>query len=588
MKRKDPHHEHQLQSIWDLLEERKQIMMDVSVKSQFSKNDYRRENKQQNPKNHNGNVSFTNAAVFSALAKAPLVLPAFKYMKEDPIIGLSVVDLGSMIGPRTAVDMKRNPQAGIETFVRESSGLVVHCLLPGFIAVGISSLMTMGLNKEFGVKANKLLTDNETVDIYHNAMKEAMKSGKPAGEERTEAFVRNILSKTEGLNDDKLYKAMDSEHFDATVKKLTGIIHNNQDNFTVKGKEKEEVMSLLGRTLKGRENVTLVLSDAKRVDTSAEKLLNNLHYFGKTFNSKKVNPENIETLVKKLKSANNSKTILGLATVSTIAFSVQAINRRLTKMRTGQDGFVGYSDFGKDGGIKKDEKTIKKEKQQLKMFKAIAALGMAGIAFATLGPKKTISGGLGKFMDRMQFKGLFPSTDQLKVIYATSIIGRILASSDKNELRETSFRDYLGFTNWLVLGGFVTKAVAQHLDKGLINDASGGKGNKYINWISKKSVKTFGEIADHQALNTITKEAANVKNGKLILAETAGLVYSGVALGFIVPKINDYMTKKNRAKEKAAHSSTQQQQTPAMQAQPKTESITSKIDILRQLKSKTA
>ena len=40
-----------------------------------------------------------------------------------------------------------------------------------------------------------------------------------------------------------------------------------------------------------------------------------------------------------------------------------------------------------------------------------------------------------------------------------------MAAKDKTELRESATRDYLGFLNWLVFGGFVTKLAAAGFEK---------------------------------------------------------------------------------------------------------------------------
>ena len=65
---------------------------------------------------------------------------------------------------------------------------------------------------------------------------------------------------------------------------------------------------------------------------------------------------------------------------------------------------------------------------------------------------------------KLEFDGPATSGNTIKTIYGTLILGRIFASKDSTELRETNVRDYLGFLNWLVLGGFVAKGVGQALD----------------------------------------------------------------------------------------------------------------------------
>ena len=55
--------------------------------------------------------------------------------------------------------------------------------------------------------------------------------------------------------------------------------------------------------------------------------------------------------------------------------------------------------------------------------------------------------------------------NQFKFIYGMTIMSRIFAARDKNETRESVIKDTLGFANWLILGGFVSKLAAKAFDK---------------------------------------------------------------------------------------------------------------------------
>ena len=61
---------------------------------------------------------------------------------------------------------------------------------------------------------------------------------------------------------------------------------------------------------------------------------------------------------------------------------------------------------------------------------------------------------MGQFFNRMQFNGIVPSIPQLKAVYAFTIASRLMAARDKNELRESLTKDFIGFVNWLILGDF--------------------------------------------------------------------------------------------------------------------------------------
>jgi hypothetical protein len=169
-------------------------------------------------------------------------------------------------------------------------------------------------------------------------------------------------------------------------------------------------------------------------------------------------------------------------------------------------------------------------------------------------------------LKNLQFKGFTPTINQLKFIYGTTIMSRFLAARNENELKESSIKDMLGFTNWLILGNFVQKLVAQGLDKSLIKQEKEGG---IINWIRTSSLKTRDEVLhsvlgknafkkDGKALsfNEMIKAISNNKEAKkqvkiLTLAQIAGYVYSGLVLGIGIPKLNIYLTGRRMKKEQA-------------------------------------
>ena len=204
-------------------------------------------------------------------------------------------------------------------------------------------------------------------------------------------------------------------------------------------------------------------------------------------------------------------------------------------------------------------------------------IGAGIIATIAKNPKEILS--------KIQFKSIIPTIDQFKLIYGVTIMSRMMAARDKNELRECTFKDTLGFVNWLILGGFVSKLVLKRLDPSLINfDAT--KGNGFFKWAGSAVEKTHDEIIqpmlkkagialfDEQGkalsmrklLKALTDKAPDsladeVKHVKLQLkykniAQFAGYVYSGLVLGFCIPKLNiaitNMLNKKNNIEEKSS------------------------------------
>ena len=119
-----------------------------------------------------------------------------------------------------------------------------------------------------------------------------------------------------------------------------------------------------------------------------------------------------------------------------------------------------------------------------------------------------------------------------------------MAADNGTELRESMTRDYLGFLNWLVFGGFAAKGVANLLDKNgkdLFNYTKEGKGLKH--WLRDMNLKTHNEIAAKGS------EVAKKNMWKLNLAHAAGITYSAVTLGILLPMMNAKITEK-KAKKK--------------------------------------
>ena len=155
-----------------------------------------------------------------------------------------------------------------------------------------------------------------------------------------------------------------------------------------------------------------------------------------------------------------------------------------------------------------------------------------------MGVKKPID-----FVKKLEFDGPVTSGNAIKTIYGTLILGRIFASKDSIELRETNVRDYLGFINWLVLGGFVSKGVAQILDRKqekLFNITKDGYGIKH--WLRDVSLKSQKEII---------AQGGNVKGNlkKLNFSQISGILYSALMLGVLLPKLNIWMTKGQAKKD---------------------------------------
>ncbi len=217
-----------------------------------------------------------------------------------------------------------------------------------------------------------------------------------------------------------------------------------------------------------------------------------------------------------------------------LAVTNQYINRKLTKKRTGIDNFVGENNYNQNV---KNKNETKKEKG-LFGKKLLSAGVFLLMLTKVMGIKKPSD-----FINKLEFDGPATGGNAIKTIYGTLILGRIFASKDSTELRETNTRDYLGFLNWLVLGGFVSKGVAQIIDpkqKELFNITKEGSGIGH--WLKDVSLKSQKEII---------AQGGNIKKNlrNLNIAQLSGIAYSAVMLGVLLPKLNIWLTKRNTGKK---------------------------------------
>lgn len=77
--------------------------------------------------------------------------------------------------------------------------------------------------------------------------------------------------------------------------------------------------------------------------------------------------------------------------------------------------------------------------------------------------------GLSMLMDKpslkmFQFKNIFPTMDQARIISAATFSSRLAAAEDSNELKENTIRDIATFSSFYFLGDYAAKAIATFLE----------------------------------------------------------------------------------------------------------------------------
>lgn len=440
---------------------------------------------------------------------------------NNDMLNASFVDVFAMDTPRTIIETKnRGKQAGIEMGFREYTGTFIAEFSSAVFAILASKLISNKFKPDVKVNSGSWITNNG-LNVFSEIYEKSDKTPK--------GYVENVLNSMSGIvgNKTKEFSKIDKDKTNPLIEKLTSVITNkNLDKKTeqkVLTQIQNEIINLLGAdnniTVKGTKNsISSNLTHTLRDIADSGKNI----FFTET-------KQNSGEIISKLKTMNKYR--IGLAIPASMALGItnQKLNRYLTKKRTGIDNFVGengYENNVKDKNEKKSEKGL--------LAKKILSAGIFTLMLTkVMGVKKPMD-----LIKKLEFDGPATSGNAIKTIYGTLILGRIFASKDTTELRETNVRDYLGFLNWLVLGGFVSKGVGQILDPkqtNLFNIKKEGKGIKH--WLQNVSLKSQKEII---------AQGGNIKANlrKLNIAQMSGIAYSAIMLGVLLPKLNIWMTKK--------------------------------------------
>lgn len=498
---------------------------------------------------------------------------SLRYLSVNEAIGASLVDFFSMALPRTIVDSTRGLDAGIETGIRENSGTLNHVMI-GTVGGAAAYALAPKFNKNYLVRSHTVFANNETIDILGRIWHEDYSKYKDAKDfNQQRAFYKKAFEKIQGLNSNDGKNANWVKLKPETIEELTKTYIELAKDAKFKKqrlpKDKLEYLKNLIISDTGAEKSFKIVDGAKTVELAVNSFLDDLFALGKTFSSSMVakafeeagNNFEANKFIKELKSLKMRSTFLALGISSAIGASVQPFNRWLTRKRTGSDGFVGVANNPNTENKKADSSS------GFIMAKCAAAASILALCLGS------ISTNIKEIPNKVQFKGKIPILNHFKLVYGFTIASRFLAARSGDELREACFKDFLGFANWLILGGFVSKGVATMIDgKNLLNSTSDGNKTGFMNWLKNKSIKTVDEIlqGDLAALGKKT-----VKDGKALsykemlklakannmtdtlkrikylnIAQASGYLYSGVVLGYLIPKLNIMMTNKRNEKLK--------------------------------------
>ncbi len=494
---------------------------------------------------------------------------ALNYLDTSPAWGAVAVDLLCMVLPRTLTDwIKRGTEAGVETGRREGLGTFNHSMI-GVYAAAAGIALAAGINKAFGLKVKdigNMFIDSETMDLHGKIWDQKIKSNSP---EPLKEYLTDIFKNYEALSPERNRGWVRFK--DDDIEKVVDIL---EKEIKANGKKiSKEASAAIRNTLissTGVENNFRIISDGAQHSSryTVGALVDTAYKLGKAFSEEKVQTAFREAMnyadnkfLKAMKKLNLRRSVIGLAMATAVGLSAQPLNMYLTRKKTGTTGFVGGGEEDKSNGFK--------------VKKSIASLLFGTFALSTIGNPLKLVSHPHELLKQLQFKGYTPTIKQFKFVYGLTIMSRLLSSRNDNELKESLIKDFLGFASWLILGNFVQKLVAQAADPTLIKLNDKENGSKVLNWIQNSVLKTREEVLhaglgkevfkDGKPLNLngMIKAAANnaaVKKQLRILtgAQFAGYLYSALALGLGIPRLNIYLTNRReaaKAKAKAANPS---------------------------------
>lgn len=503
----------------------------------------------------NQNPQFTGLGEMAAQGlqmAGNLAIKGVQYCEKYPMVNVSVLDLSTAIVPRTIIETKEsNAYAGMEAFRRESSGLIVNCIIPSFIVMGLASVMKKPIMGAFGdAKLSNVWANSDTLKVVEDYYTNAEGTGK----EKVRNTVLNIFKSLEGVDGDfskdgkKSFKDMYEaapEKFDKYFDEMADALY---DGKKINSKKLSKAIKNVVKETNINEHIKFV-GDEKFFSNSLSSL------FGEGLKTLKgalqagiaeTDTKAFSEYISRAKKLVKYKSLAGLGVILPLAISMQPINRWLTERSSGVKGAPIYKDYAKNdsGNLKNDPK----EASALLKQKFISIGSMVGVALLSMMKMPTSK--------MLEFNGIFPSMDQARIISTATFASRMGAADDKNELREATVRDIATFSSFYFLGDYAAKGIASLIEKMGIKDENGNavklinrlrahKENanslqKFWSWVKDTSLKASDELATSKAKNLRT------------VCQLGNIAFSLLSLGVFIPLYTRTTTNKKREAELAA------------------------------------
>ncbi len=527
-------------------------------------------------------VSQKNKGQTSFTGLGSLALKGIQKCEESPMINVAVLDLSTAILPRTFFETfigskkkdengnetherKLNIMGGFEAFRREGSGLLINCMIPSFIVMGAAKLLNRPIMGAFN-KSNltRSWANGDTINCVSKYYKNAQGASK---EDRVFSTLKSMFDDIEGVDGDigkgglKKFKeifANDEEYTNHLRKMAKNIVSEKPEKgYTTEMYKYLVRKSGIAENIKFSKDSGFFSSSLGHLCDSVGDVLHGASKEGllKDFPERYYwETEKLNKYLSKAKHLVNAKSIAGLGMIIPLAVAAQPINRWITHKLSGKKGAPIYNDD-------KERILTQEEKKQLTARKFIDVPLMWGVA------------ALSMLMDRpslkmFQFKNIFPTMDQARIISAATFSSRLAAAEDKNELHENTIRDIATFSSFYFLGDYAAKGIATFLEKHnkdgikLINRLKDANPNdnimkKFWNWAKHTKMKSTDE------LSAISNEALRTKAKNLrAVCQAGNLAFSLLSLGIFIPLYTRTQTNKKEKMQKEQAINTPAQSSP--------------------------
>lgn len=526
-------------------------------------------------------VSQKNKGQTSFTGLGSLALKGIQKCEESPMINVAVLDLSTAILPRTFFETfigskkkdengnetherKLNIMGGFEAFRREGSGLLINCMIPSFIVMGAAKLLNRPIMGAFN-KSNltRSWANGDTINCVSKYYKNAQGASK---EDRVFSTLKSMFDDIEGVDGDigkgglKKFKeifANDEEYTNHLRKMAKNIVSEKPEKgYTTELYKYLVRKSGIAENIKFSKDSGFFSSSLGHLCDSVGDVLHGASKEGILTPNANItaNEGNFVKYLSKAKHLVNAKSIAGLGMIIPLAVAAQPINRWITHKLSGKKGAPIYNDD-------KERILTPEEKKQLTARKFIDVPLMWGVA------------ALSMLMDRpslkmFQFKNIFPTMDQARIISAATFSSRLAAAEDKNELHENTIRDIATFSSFYFLGDYAAKGIATFLEKHnkdgikLINRLKDANPNdnimkKFWNWAKHTKMKSTDE------LSAISNEALRTKAKNLrAVCQAGNLAFSLLSLGIFIPLYTRTQTNKKEKMQKEQAMNTPAQSSP--------------------------